>query len=191
MYVHCQFATRGSISPRFLRCRRRGNFVTGRQIKTSAQRNPRGMNLAGYAIEGISVGGQETCIILPQLKVAFDIGRCPQRAVYQDTVFFSHCHMDHIAGIASQVASRNMCSLKPPSLVVPSTNAAAVDRLMAAFRELDTSSLPYNLVPLDVGEEFGLPNKAYVARPFYTQHVVASQGYLIFSKKKKLKAEYQ
>lgn len=31
--------------------------------------------LAGYKIEGVSVGGQETCIVLPQLKMAFDSGR--------------------------------------------------------------------------------------------------------------------
>lgn len=42
------------------------------------------------------MGGQETCIIIPGLKVAFDIGRCPERAVSQDYLFISHAHMDHI-----------------------------------------------------------------------------------------------
>jgi ribonuclease Z len=56
--------------------------------------------LAGFKIEGISVGGQETCIILPQLKLAFDSGRCPQRLVYADTLCLSHTHMDHVGGRA-------------------------------------------------------------------------------------------
>lgn len=52
--------------------------------------------VGGYAVEGISVGGQETCIIVPSLNLAFDIGRCPRRAVFQDTVLISHSHVDHI-----------------------------------------------------------------------------------------------
>uniref|UniRef100_R7W3J6 Uncharacterized protein n=1 Tax=Aegilops tauschii TaxID=37682 RepID=R7W3J6_AEGTA len=35
----------------------------------------------GYAVEGISVSGHETCITVPSLNVAFDIGRGPLFAV--------------------------------------------------------------------------------------------------------------
>ena len=61
------------------------------------------LSLAGWDIEdaSVSIGGQETCLILPQLKIAFDIGRCPQRAVYMDTLCVSHCHMDHVGGAVS------------------------------------------------------------------------------------------
>lgn len=55
-----------------------------------------GLCVEGYQVEGISIGGQETCIIFPTLKLAFDIGRCPQRAISQDFLFISHGHMDHI-----------------------------------------------------------------------------------------------
>ena len=56
----------------------------------------KGIQIEGYPVEGLSIGGQETCIILPSLKLAFDIGRCPQRAISQDFLFISHGHMDHI-----------------------------------------------------------------------------------------------
>ena len=49
---------------------------------------------------------QETCIILPKLNCAFDSGRCPQRAVYQEHLCISHCHIDHIGGVAAHVSSR-------------------------------------------------------------------------------------
>jgi len=54
------------------------------------------LEVGGFSIEGVSVGGQETCVMLPALKVAFDIGRCPKRAVDQDFLFITHAHMDHI-----------------------------------------------------------------------------------------------
>jgi len=148
------------------------------------------LTIGGFQIEGISVGGQETCIIVPRLKVAFDIGRCPQRAVYMDTVLFSHCHLDHVSGIGAYVGSRNMLSLPPPLLVVPKPNLAALETLLGAFRQLDTSSLPCTLHPAEAGDEVQLPNKSYVAKVFPTDHVVPSQGYLIYSQKHKLKPEY-
>lgn len=54
------------------------------------------LEVDGFSIEGVSVGGQETCVMLPALKVAFDIGRCPKRAIDQDFLFITHAHMDHI-----------------------------------------------------------------------------------------------
>jgi len=61
----------------------------------------KGIDLGGYAIEGLSIGGQETCIIIPEFKCAFDIGRCPTRAIHQNFVFITHAHLDHIVGFFS------------------------------------------------------------------------------------------
>jgi hypothetical protein len=38
----------------------------------------------------LDFGFQETCILLPQIKAAFDIGRCPQRAVSHQHLFITH-----------------------------------------------------------------------------------------------------
>ncbi len=53
------------------------------------------LEIDGFSIEGVSVGGQETCVMIP-MKVAFDIGHCPERDVSQDFLFITHAHMDHI-----------------------------------------------------------------------------------------------
>eukprot|EP00240_Pyramimonas_obovata_P006482 CAMPEP_0118940350 /NCGR_PEP_ID=MMETSP1169-20130426/31272_1 /TAXON_ID=36882 /ORGANISM="Pyramimonas obovata, Strain CCMP722" /LENGTH=314 /DNA_ID=CAMNT_0006884821 /DNA_START=369 /DNA_END=1310 /DNA_ORIENTATION=+ len=147
------------------------------------------MTVGGFQLEGLSVGGQETCIVVPQFKVAFDIGRCPQKAVYMETVLFSHCHLDHVSGIGAYVGSRSMLSLSPPLLVLPKPNLPAVEALLDAYRQLDTSSLPCTLQPAEVGDVVQL-SKLYVAKVFPTDHVVPSQGYLIYSQKNKLKPEY-
>lgn len=64
--------------------------------KARAEVQRKGFEIEGYSIEGISVGGHETCVIVPELKCAFDIGRCPLRAVHQNFVFITHAHLDHI-----------------------------------------------------------------------------------------------
>lgn len=56
----------------------------------------KGVDLEGYSIEGVSIGGHETCIIIPEFKCAFDIGRCPSRAIHQNFLFITHAHLDHI-----------------------------------------------------------------------------------------------
>lgn len=62
------------------------------------------ITVGGVSLQGVSVGGQETCIIIPSMKLAFDVGRCPQRAVFQENVLISHAHMDHIVSDSFQQA---------------------------------------------------------------------------------------
>lgn len=64
--------------------------------RARAQVQRKGVEVEGYAVEGISVGGHETCVTVPSLNVAFDIGRGPQFAVSQDYLFITHAHLDHI-----------------------------------------------------------------------------------------------
>lgn len=62
----------------------------------SPKNNKKRIEIQGYPVEGLSIAGHETCIIFPTLKLAFDIGKCPQRAISQDFLLISHGHMDHI-----------------------------------------------------------------------------------------------
>lgn len=64
--------------------------------KARAEVHRKSIDLDGYSIEGLSIGGHETCIIVPELKTAFDIGRCPAKAVQQNFLFITHAHLDHI-----------------------------------------------------------------------------------------------
>ncbi|KAL7250155.1 hypothetical protein ACSBR1_012206 [Camellia fascicularis] len=74
--------------------------------KARAEVNRKGFNLEGYSIEGVSIGGHETCVIVPELKSAFDIGRCPSRAVNQNFVFITHAHLDHIGYVIYSVRKK-------------------------------------------------------------------------------------
>ncbi|KAK6920860.1 Metallo-beta-lactamase [Dillenia turbinata] len=134
----------------------------------------RGLTIEGYPIEGLSIGGQETCIIFPTLKLAFDIGRCPQRAISQDFLFISHGHMDHIGGLPMYVATRSLYSMKPPTVIVPAAIKESVEKLFEAHRTMDQSELKHNLIGLNVGEEIVI-RKDLKVRAFKTYHVIPSQ----------------
>ncbi|KAK9835680.1 hypothetical protein WJX74_005763 [Apatococcus lobatus] len=147
------------------------------------------IEIGGRKVEGISIAGQETCIILPQLSLALDTGRCPQRSAFQRTVLLSHAHMDHIGGLPFHVATRALQGLPPTTVVLPSCVAKATEGLLEAHRALDGSEMRCDILPCKPGDELVLMNKL-ICRPFQTFHPVPSQGYTLFSRKQKLKAEY-
>ncbi|KNA23796.1 hypothetical protein SOVF_021280 [Spinacia oleracea] len=165
------------------------NTESNSAAKSATKKKKRGIEIEGYPIEGLSIGGQETCVIFPTLSLAFDIGRCPQRAVSQDFLFISHGHMDHIGGLPMYVATRGLFSMKPPTIIVPKAIKEDVEKLFDVHRAMDQSELKNNLVGLDVGEEFCI-RKDLKVKAFKTYHVIPSQGYLVYSVKQKLKQDY-
>lgn len=146
------------------------------------------LTLANIDIEAVSVAGMETCIALPRLKLAFDIGRGPRHAVRLPTVLFTHAHIDHMGGVAHHVATRSLLGMEPPTYVVPPGIGDQLDALLDAFRVLDGSDLPCKIKELHPGEAIELPSRR-IARAFATRHPVQSQGYVIYEVRKQLRAD--
>ncbi|CAL5063780.1 unnamed protein product [Urochloa decumbens] len=157
--------------------------------RARAQVQRKGVEVDGYAIEGISVGGHETCVTVPSLNVAFDIGRGPQFAVSQDYLFITHAHLDHIGGLPMYIATRGLYNLKPPTVFVPPCIKDDVEELLQVHRRMSQIELDVELVALDLGETYEIRNDL-VARPFQTYHAIPSQGYVIYSVRRKLKKQY-
>jgi ribonuclease Z len=145
--------------------------------------------LAGIRVEGLSIGGVETSIDLPELKLCFDIGRSPDSAVLRPTVLFTHAHMDHMGGVAWHAATRALRGMPAPTYVVPRENARDFEELFAVWRRLDRSELDHRVVPLSPGEEWMLPN-GLAARPFRSPHRAPCQGYALVRRRKHLRAEF-
>ncbi|CAI9294829.1 unnamed protein product [Lactuca saligna] len=168
-----------------------GNAIEEQEYrKARAEVIRKGTGLEGYTIEGLSIGGHETCVIVPELKCAFDIGRCPARAVAMNFLFITHAHLDHIGGLPMYVATRGLYSLTPPTVFVPPAIKDDVENLMELHRKMGMVELNLDLVALDVGETYELRNDL-VVRPFKTHHVIPSQGYVVYSVRKKLKKQYE
>lgn len=80
-----------------------------KQKKKKKRAGEEDLLIEGHSIGGLSIAGHETCVIVPSLNLAFDIGKCPQRAISQQFLFISHGHMDHI------VSSFLLISLAAPN----------------------------------------------------------------------------
>lgn len=145
--------------------------------------------LAGLTVLARSVGGIETCIELPELKLAFDLGRCPRSAVARPTVLFTHGHMDHLGGVAYHCATRALLGMRPPTYVVPPHAVEPLADLFAAWRRLDETTLEHTVVPLAPGDDLRL-TPTLVARPFRSPHSIRCQGYGLWRAKKKLAPRY-
>lgn len=146
------------------------------------------LNLAGVAIDAVSIGGLETCIQLPGFNLAFDIGRCPRSAVHRSRVLFTHAHIDHLGGIVQHAATRSLLGLDPPTYVMAPALIPDVTALLEAWRRLDRSDIPCTLLPLSPGEELRLARDV-VARPFRALHRVPCQGYGLWRSRRRLRPE--
>ncbi|CAA6670149.1 unnamed protein product [Spirodela intermedia] len=144
-----------------------------RRARAEVQR--KGVDVEGHLIEGISMSGHETCVVVPSLNAAFDIGRCPAKAVHQDFLFITHGHLDHIS--------------ETSTVFVPPCIKEDVEKLLDVHRAMSQDELKLDLVPLDVGETYEIRNDL-VVRPFRTNHTIPSQGYVVYSVRNKLKKQY-
>ncbi|CAA0815911.1 Nuclear ribonuclease Z [Striga hermonthica] len=163
------------------------NSIPENHLNKKKKKRSSELTIEGYQIEGLSIAGHETCVIVPSLNLTFDIGKCSQRVVSQQFLFISHGHMDHIGGLPMYVATRDLYNMAPPTIFVPKAVKGSVEKIFEAHRAMD-HQLKHTLVGLDVGEEFDLKKDLRV-RAFKTYHVVPSQGYIIYSVRQKLKQE--
>jgi len=139
--------------------------------------------------EGSSVAGIETCIEVPSLRLVLDMGRCTRSAVQYPLVLLSHGHLDHMGAVAQHAARRAMMHMSEGTYVAPAAVAGDLEELFNAAGRLDGQLIPRKVVPLAPGEEFPIGKHRWV-RPFQTYHRVPSQGYTVWERRHRLRAEF-
>jgi len=148
------------------------------------------LRLAGIDVNAISLGGLRTCIQLPAMDLAFDMGCCPDSAVHRSKVLFTHAHMDHMGAVNMHCATRALMKLPPPDYVLPPGVQPAFAALMAAWSQLDGNEMRHNAHTVAPGETYRV-RRDVVARPFRTVHRVVSQGYVLYREKRKLRPAWR
>ncbi len=140
-------------------------------------------------IEGYSRAAVQTYWRVPELKLGFDLGCQPWDFMGTGTWFVSHTHLDHIAALPVYVARRRMMKMDPPVIYLPEYALESVHKLLRSVSRLDRGRLPCELIGLQPGEEVGL-SRELVVTTSATRHTIPSLGYVVWERRRKLRAEY-
>ena len=146
------------------------------------------LSVGGFEIEATSVGGVETCYQIPQFGVCLDIGRCPDGAERQSTLLLTHAHIDHAAGLAYYVSLRGLIGASPPRVYCPASAHPALSTILEAWSTLQADTQRCDLIGVRPGDELPL-GKAAFARAFRSPHRIATVGYTLFTRTRKLLPE--
>jgi ribonuclease Z len=144
----------------------------------------------GLTIEGYSRAAVQTYWRLPELKLGFDLGAQPWSFMATGTWFVSHAHLDHIASLPVYVARRRMMKMEPPTIYLPEGTIEHVEKILKLFTRLDRGRMPCRLIPLKPGDEIEL-SREHVVTVSGTKHTVPSLGFVVWDRRRKLKAEFQ
>ena len=152
----------------------------------------------GIRVLGTSLAGEESFVIVPELNLAFDIGRAPRELVGIDHILLTHGHMDHAAGVAYYFSQRMFVDNDPGHLYLPEPLVDPVRRLLRVWADIDGHEPPANVHAALPGEDIVL-RRDLIVRPFKVNHpcrrhdrsVVDGLGYAAIEVRRKLKDEYR
>ncbi|MEM7622223.1 MAG: MBL fold metallo-hydrolase [Planctomycetota bacterium] len=145
--------------------------------------------LPPFRVQGISVAGEATSVQVPELDVVFDMGACPRAVLASKYVAISHGHMDHVGGLAYWCSQRHFQGMGEGKIICDARIASDVDKMMAGFVNLERQKTPYQLMPIEPGQEIEIKNN-HVMTCFDTEHTCPSVGFVIIEKRTKLKDEF-
>lgn len=144
----------------------------------------------GVTVQGFSRAAFLSYWRIPELKIGFDLGAHPSIFANTDTWALSHTHVDHIAGLPSYIARRDILGMKPPRIFLPAEKVDQVRAVLNAWAALQEYGLPCELVGVSPGERYHIRNNLWLTC-FRTDHTIISCGYVIWQDRQKLKAEFQ
>jgi ribonuclease Z len=145
--------------------------------------------LPPFRVQGTSVAGEATAVMIPEMDICFDMGVCPRAMLPAKYVAITHGHMDHVGGLAYYCSQRYFQGMGPGTIVCDKRIAPAIERMMQGYVELERQATPFNLVPLEAGQEHEIKNNIRL-RAFEVEHTVPAMGYAIVERRSKLKEEF-
>ncbi len=139
--------------------------------------------------KGYSVAGQTTSIVFQNQKICFDIAQGLPFNLSAKFYCLSHLHADHGAGLNYLLSQRSLFGLPAANIMLPASTLESVDIILKEWMKIEGFQFSYNLIPAEAGMTYDLSDQ-WRLRSFPTTHRVPSFGYILYRKKKKLKAEF-
>jgi len=143
----------------------------------------------GLQVDFTSIGGVESCYILPDYKIAFETGRCPFELVDIPSVFLSHGHLDHSAGISYYFSQRSLKNLPGGRIYTPRSITAKLRKISKLWQKIEGFKYKPDIFPLKPGGKIKVQKGVYV-KAIRANHRVDALGYLLIKVTKKLKPEF-
>lgn len=146
-----------------------------------------------FKLCGISIAAVETCIWMPSLSLAIDSGKSPRGAIPMKYMAITHGHCDHIHGLPLHAATRSLQKLPPATYFIPTQINEQTKQFIKSVSDLEEHEINVNLTPTSYEDEekyIDIGKGKYI-KSFKTYHTIASQGYIIYRKVRKLKEEYK
>lgn len=144
----------------------------------------------GLTVEGYSRAAMQSYWRVPELKIGFDFGLQPWAFMATPTWCLSHTHIDHVASLPVYVSRRRLMHMPEPTIYLPAIAMDDVRAMLAVYQRLDRGRLPCRLVGVAPGQEFDLSRET-VLTTYQTTHTIPSIGYVVWDRRRKLKAQYQ
>ncbi len=140
-------------------------------------------------VAGGSRAGEGTLLLLPQFRLALDLGRTHRAAPPMTTACLSHGHADHIAGLAYWASQRMLNSMGPAVVIAPEEIAPDIADLLAIHSRLEGGSpYPVEIVPVGNGSVYALRQDTSL-HFFTTDHWVPTLGTRLVWTRKRLQPE--
>jgi ribonuclease Z len=151
--------------------------------------NMQAIRIGEFNILATSVGGAETCIYFPEMKMCWDMGRYSKTTIPADLVCFTHTHGDHFLGSIGHAALRHQRGWTPPRYVIPREHHAPAMRWFKAWEDMG-SSFSCDVIPASPGDVLAT-RKGWDVRAFRAVHTRPTLGYALTKTKPKVLPEYQ
>jgi ribonuclease Z len=146
------------------------------------------LRVGGLTLRGVTRGGIQTCMMVPELDVMFDVGPGVAGQLRYDTILVSHGHQDHLGGLPYLVSQRHLAGKDGPVVHAPREIEAPMRRIFEGWQEIEGFALHFELVPHDPEDEVVL-SRNLVARCVRSVHRVPSLAWIVERHGQRLKPE--
>lgn len=152
---------------------------------------PVSLTLGGLQLQGFAISALASYVMVPSFGACFDLGHCPIEAVGLDTIFLSHVHKDHVAGLPLYLSLRTMQEMKPATVYCPEESRYPLLKMLHAFDQMEgpvTYDRSTEVIGVRPGDTLRLGKNT--VRVFGVHHRLDSVGYTVVENRSKLRPEY-
>jgi ribonuclease Z len=141
-------------------------------------------------VQGNSLAGVRTALTLPQHSIAFDVANGMSHVLSMKKYFISHGHMDHASGIPYIISQKSLQNIGGTQFYMPKDLVNPMSEIIKIWGKIEQHEYNYKFIGLEQNDEIIL-NESFFIKAFESTHRIASLGYTLFERKKKLKSEYK